>query len=490
MITFNQQEVFDVVKILRGNNNTNDNCTHLASDLIDYFKSGIKPTKESSIKSSTLNDFNVLITIDWIKKEDNNDYLGITQSTVCRDTSKISNIPYNIEYNKDNNDVYNLEQEIYNIDSYTQQTALVQNINDILKSEEPSFGFINLGRCGKYVENCGHMIVYFTTLDNVWYIDCQLYDGINKKDNGCIFNNLLDTYDFVNNKINIDTFSEYIFYIPIKLKEYLLYNIEIKKEQNIDQIINNEKIYCEHDKIKDSYKKCIGTNICIHNMKKQNCKECPPKLLCVHKKQRRNCKECGGKNICIHKKQKQICKECGGANICIHNMRKQDCKECSPKLFCVHKRRKRNCIECGGKNICIHKKQKRNCIECGGENICIHKKQKQNCIECGNKNICVHKKQKRNCIECGGENICIHEKQKQNCKECSPKLFCENKKQKQNCKECGGKNICIHKKRKYDCKECKNKIVLNLKKHKSIDETFNKEFDIIPQNKRLKINHS
>ena len=55
----NTEEVLNVVKILRGNNDTIDNCTHVSSDLMEYFNTGMIPNKKSSTKASTLEDFDV-----------------------------------------------------------------------------------------------------------------------------------------------------------------------------------------------------------------------------------------------------------------------------------------------------------------------------------------------------------------------------------------------------------------------------------------------
>ncbi len=452
MLAFEQEKVLNIVKILRGNNNARYNCTHLASDLIDYFKSGIKPTKASSVKSSTLNDFNVIINIDWIKKE-NDEYLGIIQSTVCRDTSSISNIPYNIEYNKENH-IYNLEEEIYNVDTYTQKSSRVDTINDVLKSEDPSFGFINLGRCGEYVENCGHMLVYYSIENIVWYIDCQLYDGLNKKDNGCIFNNLLDTYDFAcNNKIHIDTFSEYIFYISMNFTP-LSDNIQIKKE-----IINKQ-----------------NNNSCKHEKRKSSCILCTPKLLCMHKKRKHNCILCTPGIFCEHKKKKSNCHVCSPQSFCKHKKLKTNCHECTPQHFCQHKKKKAKCFECGGSSLCKHKKERTKCIKCGGNSICKHKKIKRNCSECGGQNICEHKKQKNNCHECSPQYLCKHRKRKGNCQECSPQYFCEHKKRKYGCSECNGNSLCED---NYKPKNLKMNHIDYTKDNKLINKTLNKEFDMM-----------
>ena len=471
---FDIYEIFDVVKILRGNSNSNNNCTHLASDLVKYFKTGIKPIKASSTKPSTLKDFNVLINIDWIKRENDDKYLGITKSVVCLDNTRIPNIPHNIEPFKDVDDVYNIEENVHDIDSYTQRTISVNNINNVLRSKDISYGYINLGRCGEYVENCGHMIVYFSLNNNIWYVDCQLDDLDDP--NKCIFDNLLDVYNFAHiNEIDIDTFGEYIFYIPMNTLTHLHNkhneHIEIKQEPIIE---NKRKINCcEHDKEKRNCVECGGESICIHKKRKQNCIECEGKNICIHKKQKQSCAKCRGSSVCIHGKRKQNCVECGGSNVCIHKKIKQNCIECN---ICTHKKNKRDCIICGGKNTCIHKKKKRNCIICKGKNLCKHNKIKYNCSECGGNNICKHKRNKHNCVECGGKNICKHKKYKYTCVKCTGKSICQHKKRKYNCIECRGYTLCKHYKQKQNCTECKEKeMCIHYNKKQDCFECWNED---------------
>ena len=36
ILSFNQEEILNVIKILRGNNDTDNNCTHVSNDLMEY----------------------------------------------------------------------------------------------------------------------------------------------------------------------------------------------------------------------------------------------------------------------------------------------------------------------------------------------------------------------------------------------------------------------------------------------------------------------
>jgi hypothetical protein len=325
MLEFNHDEVLNVVKILRGNNDIANNCTHVSSDLVEYFKTGATPTKESTTPAATIEDFDVVIMSDWIKKEDGRKYLGIVKSIVRLNNAKITDIPYNREPIQLNNGTLDLEAEyVYDLDNYTQYSSHVTDINQCLKSKAKeneygiSFGFICIGRCGKYINTAGHMIVYFATIERVWYIDCQLYDGENKIDNGCIFNDLSLKYQFANiNKIDVDTFGEYVFYIPIGPKRIMeMETVQIKLEE---EIIKNDKKLNEH--------------ICQHNIKRSYCRKCTnnrvrDNRICEHNKVRPRCK---GGSICEHNKRRSQCKECKGGSICEHNRVRSECKECKLK---------------------------------------------------------------------------------------------------------------------------------------------------------------
>ena len=166
IISFNKSEVLNAIKILRGNNDAANNCTHISSDLMEYFKTGIMPSNESSTVPSTSMDFDVITVSDWIKKENGGKYLGVVKSIVCLDNTKITDIPHNKVPLELIDGTLDLEAEyVHDIDNYTQFTSSVTKINECLKiqAEENesgiSFGFICIGRCGKYIDTAGHMLV-------------------------------------------------------------------------------------------------------------------------------------------------------------------------------------------------------------------------------------------------------------------------------------------------------------------------------------------
>ncbi|HJZ23734.1 MAG TPA: hypothetical protein VJ201_04710, partial [Candidatus Babeliales bacterium] len=71
---FNETQVYKAIAALRKGNNAQENCTHLAKDLINFFKTGIMPTQPSITDPSSLEDFSALVTIESIKKEKGSNY--------------------------------------------------------------------------------------------------------------------------------------------------------------------------------------------------------------------------------------------------------------------------------------------------------------------------------------------------------------------------------------------------------------------------------
>ena len=380
---FSPENILNVIKILRADNDIADNCTHVASDLVTYFKTGIIPTTPSVTTASTSIDFDVLTTSNWIKKENGTKYLGIVKSIVCLNNTAISNIPCDVLPKQLPDGTLDLDSELMDVDNFTQRISQVTHINDCLKNvateneQGISFGFICIGRCGKYIDKAGHMLVYFATETNIMYIDAQLYNGIDHIDNGCIFSDLTDRFEFADTKkINIDVFGEYVFYIPIGPKEeYNMEMAEIKLEET-ENIPDKKKVH-PHTK-------------CIHDKKKYLCGKCKGGVRCEHDRKKSVCKECGGGGICEHNRIRSSCKECKGGSICEHNRYKSSCKDCKGGARCEHGRMRSICKDCGGSSICEHNRIRSVCIDCDGASICEHKRIKSVCKECHGGGICEH----------------------------------------------------------------------------------------------------
>lgn len=256
---FNENEVMQLIKILRGRNNCSHNCIALSLDVMKYFITGKILTKPSSTKKNSPHDFNVLLERDILIAESTNEpYAEITKSTICAlgdgfppltpgapmtpCTPQTPGTPHTpgqeipqsdlsiVQHKKKSNETHKI---------YRQRNALYDELNDELKkraTEEPnhvSFGFVNLGRSLKVNDQLseleqldallqmpGHMLCYFATPNAVWYIDCQLYNGRTQKNDarcGPIYSHLSDAHTFSNTATsdNNDTFGDTVFYIPI-----------------------------------------------------------------------------------------------------------------------------------------------------------------------------------------------------------------------------------------------------------------------------------
>ena len=530
VLFFDENNVLDVIKILRGDNDCADNCTHVASDLIEYFKTGIIPLVPSSTAPSKSEDFDVITTTDWIKKENGDKYLGMVKSTVCLDNTSIMNIPCNILSTQLSDGTIDADAELLDVDNFTQYRSSIMDINNCLKMKAKengtSFGFICIGRCGEHIDVAGHMLVYFATEEIVYYVDGQLYNGMDKIDNGCIFSDLTDRFEFADeHDINIDVFGEYVFYIPIGPIINDTELVEVKLE-SIDNVTNKKKVYqkqkCEHGRRKGSRicehnrqghlcKDCKGSGICEHNKQRHICKDCKGVSVCEHNRTRSYCIECKGGSVCEHNKLRSQCKECKNTSMCRHGILKSTCKDCKSASICEHNRQKATCKKCKGNAVCEHGRVKYVCIDCKGSGICEHNCVKSKCIECKDGSICEHnnirsvcKKCKGGsicehdnirtrckeckllqlipegkvssicehnavkyiCVECKGASICKHNCVKSTCKQCRGNSICEHNRVKYSCKDCDGNFICKHNVRKTECTQCKNKRKYTVKKER------------------------
>ena len=458
VLFFDENNVMDVIKILRGDNDCADNCTHVASDLIEYFKTGIIPLVPSSTTPSRSEDFDVITITDWIKKENGEKYLGMVKSTVCLDNTSIANIPCNILSTQLSDGTIDADAELLDVDNFTQYRSSIMDINNCLKMKAKengtSFGFICIGRCGEHIDVAGHMLVYFATEEIVYYVDGQLYNGMDKIDNGCIFSDLTDRFEFADeHDINIDVFGEYVFYIPIGFNtndtEIVTVKLEEANPNETTKII-----------VKRKYKKCE------HNRRKTRCKECKGSSICEHNREKSQCRECHGVSICEHNRRRTRCKECKGSSICKHNRQKTRCKECKGSSICEHNREKYTCMDCKGIGICKHNRQRYTCKDCKGSSICEH-----NCI-------------KYYCKDCKGASLCKHDRRKIECKDCEGSTICKHNHIKYTCKDCKGSAICKHNHVKYRCKECKS---VQLTPEDKLTKKRKQDNPIVLSSKKLKI---
>ena len=90
---FNETQVYKAIATLRKGNDAQDNCTHLAKDLIDFFQTGIMPTQPSKTDPSSMEDFSMTVIIEPIKREKGSNYEIITHSVVNRSDVTMPYIP-------------------------------------------------------------------------------------------------------------------------------------------------------------------------------------------------------------------------------------------------------------------------------------------------------------------------------------------------------------------------------------------------------------
>jgi hypothetical protein len=115
-----------------------------------------------------------------------------------------------------------VDEPVLNLSSYNQPSAAYYEINHCLmrKAREHdqgvSFGLVNIGRCGKYADDPGHMLAYFANANQVWFCDGQFFNGTTNSDNGCIYDDISKKYGFAGqNRLGLNTFGGRVFYTPI-----------------------------------------------------------------------------------------------------------------------------------------------------------------------------------------------------------------------------------------------------------------------------------
>lgn len=237
--TFNQGEVMEVVKILRGNNNVKNNCVHLSTDLLKYFRTGQRPQKPSISKTSISDDiFQSVPHYQTLLAKFGSPYSTVVKSVIVktRGDFPLLSTQRSIAIKKDDQHPNQIHSWIiYDAAPYQQQSAEYSNINNVLmleakkNSHHVSFGVIFLyisywinpyqpmqPQINNLQLQPGHMICYFATDKQVWYIDCHHIDGITQQDHGTIFSDLTQKYLFSSTTSNnqIQAYGDVIFYIP------------------------------------------------------------------------------------------------------------------------------------------------------------------------------------------------------------------------------------------------------------------------------------
>lgn len=168
-------------------------------------------------------DFQVFIFSDVVKRENGKPYKEVTKAIINRTASEFPGLPYNAEMPQMSDGVVDLEASpIYNLEIYDQPSIKHDKLNKMLKKEASnatnkiSFGIVNMARCGNNIDEPGHMIVYFSTSDDVWYVDAQCYDGELQCDNKTIFSDLSEVYKFAGkHRLGVNVFGSLVYYTPM-----------------------------------------------------------------------------------------------------------------------------------------------------------------------------------------------------------------------------------------------------------------------------------
>lgn len=232
-------EFTEALAIIRGNNNVQDNCTHLTKAVLRYFQTGI--ATEASTAPSTYVDYPAFVesSITQVKTEGNQkritqiDTAGFFAGDFDNFLSALPayvDVTYSIDLTDEEIQITSLHKEKKLPVREGKYYLRNQNINDGLALNKKlmqlanedtqgiSYGFITLGRAGsKGIELAGHMLAYFATSEHVIFIDLQLLNGALKEGNP-IFSDLKEHFKFVNaqQKTDLDTFGQFIFYAPVK----------------------------------------------------------------------------------------------------------------------------------------------------------------------------------------------------------------------------------------------------------------------------------
>lgn len=245
IMELNLEELDQVVKVLRGENNASENCTHLVQKLIDYFQTGIIP-KESAPTEFEQQHFGVQVSYtpvffssDFklkIETLDDTCPFGkntrqinmVSSSYINRNTLFGAYAPPGLSYYEDDNYLVDLTKSLIDVDLYQQQEAHYLELTETLKNEAKtsnagrSFGIVCLARCGQYAHLSGHILMYFAKADKVTYIECQHLNG-EKKTGRYIYHELTDMFRFAgsrDNKITINTFGPKVFHTPLSHPNY------------------------------------------------------------------------------------------------------------------------------------------------------------------------------------------------------------------------------------------------------------------------------
>lgn len=209
---YDKVKLIEVVKILRGNNNVKENCGRLAEDMITFLKYGIMPTQATSTDpSEDYEKYGHTTSYEkkFIKKE-NGEPVQRVQCTasilpLTADAGLNSLVPPILDYPQDEKGTIDLDHPgLLNLtaENRLQPSSNYSTINaKLIRSAQengiPTYGTISLAKPSAAKSRAGdHVIVFYATAEEVFYIDPQYYDGEKSQDNGCVFGTLVGKYAF------------------------------------------------------------------------------------------------------------------------------------------------------------------------------------------------------------------------------------------------------------------------------------------------------
>jgi ankyrin repeat protein len=187
----NLNELWKVIKILRGNNNCQVNCVHLTLDLIHYFKTSKIPFQPSCQEfAEGFLDCTTTETQMRVKPENgytsttvphHRTYFAITSAHYTPTTSMPLPTPFVPQITIQDSGapqtekIYLLNQEAVPGNVYT-----LDEVDDHLKREAQNNGGTSFGMLHHFTKSgkgTNHLLFYFSTAEQVTYIDIHLFNG-------------------------------------------------------------------------------------------------------------------------------------------------------------------------------------------------------------------------------------------------------------------------------------------------------------------------
>lgn len=235
-----KEDLHQATLILRGKSACEINCVYLAMDLLTFIITRKQPTQASKEEQMPMNDFNGWVysakTNVTVKKEKtktavNKNVTQVTRSEITRQGVFFNQLPvaYTVLPTQIGDNHYDAEQSSIHVDElvadklhYKEITAFLRQRANITASKE-YYGALKLERAGATnVLKSAHLIVFYATTENVYYICAQkIKNGVEKKP--AIFTSLETNFKFVD-KYSVSqheiVYGTEVFIIPMANRNY------------------------------------------------------------------------------------------------------------------------------------------------------------------------------------------------------------------------------------------------------------------------------